>query len=211
MWVHGWWTDLKPWPTDIKDAPAWTRGNGYAQFTQSTVSDDGLHFTVEPAITKLSYLRAFRLDGYYYALARLGQLARSRDPLASFEVGPNPFRDGPYAGRVRHVALLRRGRSLLVFFSAIGDAPERILLSTITLGDDWQKWKVSAPTELLRPEAPYECPDLPNVASAPGEIYGPARQLRDPAVYEEDGKVFLFYTVCGEQGIAAAELTFRGT
>jgi hypothetical protein len=98
-----------------------------------------------------------------------------------------------------------------VFFSGIGDAPERILLSTIDLAGDWQTWKASPPVEVLRPHAAYECPDLPNLPSAPGEIDGPAQQMRDPAVFEESGKVFLFYTVCGEQGIAAAEVTLPAT
>ena len=40
-----------------------------------------------------SYLRVFQHDGYFYGLSRLGQLARSKDPLASFEIGPNPFRE----------------------------------------------------------------------------------------------------------------------
>ena len=32
------------------------------------------------------------------------------------------------------------------------------------------------------------------------------RQLRDPALLEDDGRVFLFYAVAGEMGIALAEL-----
>jgi len=207
MWFHGWWTDRQKWPPSAAETQAWARLNGYAQFTQAAVSDSGIRFDVQPAITKVSYLRAFALDGYVYAMARLGQLARSKDPLASFEIGPNAFRESPYAGRVRHVATLLRGRTLFVFFSGIGDAPERILLSTMTLGGDWLTWKATAPVEVLRPEAPYECPDLPVAPSEAGEIYGPARQLRDPAVFEEEGKVFLFYSICGEQGLAAAEIT----
>jgi hypothetical protein len=206
MWFHGWWTDRQPWPSNVAEAPAWARRNGYAQFTQSAVSRDGLHFEVQPPITRVSYLRAFRVGGYTYAMARLGLLARSRDPLASFETGPNPFAGGPYAGRVRHVALLVRGQTLFVWFTGIGDAPERILLSTIDLAGDWRTWKASPPVDVLRPATSYECPGLPNVPSAPGEIFGPAQQMRDPAVFEEGGKTFLFYTVCGEQGIAAAEV-----
>jgi hypothetical protein len=207
MWFHGWWTDGQRWPPSVAETQAWARRNGYAQFTQAAVSTDGVHFDVQPAITKASYVRTFRLDGYVYAMARLGQLARSKDPLAGFEIGPNAFGDGPYAGRVRHVATLLRGRTLFVFFTGIGDAPERILLSTLTLRGDWITWKASAPVEVLRPETAYECTNLPIAPSAPGEIEGPARQLRDPAVFDEDGKVFLFYSICGEQGLAAAELT----
>jgi hypothetical protein len=209
MWTHGWWTDNQRWPLGAAEARTWAREHGYGQFTQSSESADGLHFTLHPAITVVSYLRVFPLDGYLYGMARLGQLLRSKDPLASFEVGPNPFAGGPYADRVRHVAMLRRGRTLFVFLTGIGDAPERVLVSTIDLAGDWKSWTASAPVELLRPEAPYECPSLPNVASAAGEIEGPARQLRDPAVFEEAGRTYLFYSICGEQGLAAAELTFR--
>jgi hypothetical protein len=35
------------------------------------------------------------------------------------------------------------------------------------------------------------------------------RQVRDPFVFEEGGKLFLFYSICGESGIAAAEVTLR--
>ena len=211
LWTHGWWTNGQRWPLALADARAWARDNGYGQFTQSSESEDGLHFSLRPAITKVSYLRVFPHDGYLYGMARLGQLLRSKDPLGTFEIGPNPFTGGPYADRVRHVATLLRGRTLFVFFTGIGDAPERVLLSTIDLAGDWKGWKASAPTELLRPEAPYECADLPNVPSAAGEIEGPARQLRDPAVFEDKelDTTYLFYSICGEQGLAAARLTFR--
>ena len=209
LWTHGWWTNGERWPLGIVEARAWARQKGYGQFTQSSVSTDGLRFAVHEPITKVSYLRVFPLDGYLYGMARLGQLLRSRDPLAAFEIGPNPFVGGPYADRVRHVATLLRGRTLYVFFTGIGDAPERVLLSTINLSGDWKTWKATAPVQLLRPSAPYECPGLPNVPSAAGEIEGRAQQLRDPAIFEEAGKTYLFYSICGEQGLAAAELTFR--
>ena len=207
MWFHGWWTNGQRWPLAPAEARGWARQHQYGQFTQSAESTDGLHFTVRPAITRVSYLRVFPFDGYVYALARLGQLLRSRDPLAAFEIGSNPFKDGPYADRVRHVAVLRRDRRLFVFFSGIGDAPERILLSTIDLSGNWRDWKASVPVEVLRPQATYECPDLPAAPSAPGEIEGRAQQLRDPGVFEEAGKMYLFYSICGEQGLAAAEVT----
>src|SRR5207247_3893 len=100
---------------------AWAREHGYGQFTQSAESSDGIHFEVRPAISRTSYLRVFPHAGYFYGLGRLGLLLRSKDPFASFEVGANPFRDGPYANRVRHVAVLQRGGTLYVFFTGIGD------------------------------------------------------------------------------------------
>ena len=42
--------------------------------------------------------------------------------------------------------------------------------------------------------------------TARGWIAGPARQLRDPAIFEEDGQTYLLYAVAGEQGLAIARL-----
>jgi hypothetical protein len=208
LWFHGLWTEGQRWPAPLPEARAWLKAHGYAQYTQAAISSDGIHFTPQPAITRDPYLRVFQHGGEFYGIARLGDLLHAKDPLSSFEVGPDPFRDGPYGGhRVRHVALLPRGNKLDVFLSVIGTAPESILHTTIALDGDWRQWKASTYDTVLRPEAAYECPQLPVTASEIGEIYGPARQLRDPALYTENGKVFLFYTICGEQGIAAAEIS----
>jgi hypothetical protein len=209
MWFHGMWTEGRKWPTGLKEASNWLRQNGYAQFTQTAESSDGLHFRALAPITKQIYLRVFPVDDNFYAMSRLGQLLRAGSPLVSFETGPNPFRDGPYSGRVRHVALLPIADSVSVFFSAIGDAPEKILHTTIPLEGDWSQWRTSGFDTVLEPQTPYECPDLPVAPSEVGEIHGPARQLRDPALYQEAGKIYLFYTICGEQGIAGAEVSFR--
>jgi hypothetical protein len=206
LWAHGWWTNGERWPNDPVKARAWATEKGYGQFTQVAESSDGLRFEVRPALTRSSYLRVFRHDGYFYGLSRLGQLSRTRDPLASFDNGPNPFRDTAYAGRVRHVALAPRGGRLFVFFTAIGDAPERVLASTIDLTSDWTTWRAAPAVEVLQPETNYECADLPVVPSGPGDVDTPVRQMRDPFVFEEQGQAFLFYSTCGEQGIAAATL-----
>ena len=209
MWVHGWWTNGERWPGNLADARAWATRMGYGQFTQAAESTDGVHFQVRPSITKQSYLRVFEYGGYFYGLSRLGQLARSRDPVGSFELGLNPFRDGPYAARVRHVGLVRRGSRLHVFFTAIGDAPERVLMSTIELTPDWKDWRAKPAVEVLQPERRYECADLVSAPSERGDVEGRVRQIRDPFVFEAQGEAFLFYSVCGEQGIAAARIAIR--
>jgi hypothetical protein len=207
MWFHGWWTNGQRWPIEsVAAARGWARQNGFGQFTQMAESRDGIHFEIRPPITKESYLRVFREGDSLFALARLGVLLRSAGPASAFETGANPFRDGPYAGRVRHVALARRGQELFVFFSAIGDAPEHILVSTIGLAGNWQNWKASTPMDVLEPQTSYECPNLPVAPSEAGDVEGRVRQMRDPAIFEESGRTWLFYTICGEQGIAAAEL-----
>jgi hypothetical protein len=60
---------------------------------------------------------------------------------------------------------------------------------------------------VLRPERDYECAGLPDAPSDAGDVKGPVRQLRDPFVFEDGGRTYLFYSFCGEQGVAAAELT----
>jgi hypothetical protein len=206
MWFHGWWTDGERWPRDPAKARAWAMQMGYGQFSQAAESTDGIHFEVRPSITRQSYLRIFRHAGFFYAVSRLGQLARVKDPSDSFEIGPNPFRGSHHSGRVRHVALALRGNQLRVFFTAIGDAPERILMSSIDLTPDWRAWRATPAVEVLQPEASYECADLPVAPSEPGDVEKPVRQIRDPFVFEEQGRSLLFYATCGEQGIAAAEL-----
>jgi hypothetical protein len=208
LWAHGWWTEGTRWPVGEAAARQWANRNGYGQYTQAALSRDGLRFEVQPAITRTSYLRVFPHEGWFYGMARLGLLLRSRDPLSAFEPGANPFGETEYRGRIRHVAVHRRGAALYVFFTAIGDAPERVMVSTIELFGDWNSWKASPAVTVLEPAASYECPELPNTPSTAGDIKGPARQLRDPFVFEDGGRTLLFYSICGEQGIAAAGLTF---
>ena len=227
MWFHGWWTDGKPWPQPEPGETSWDAmvRKGYDQFTQAAESSDGIHFEAREAITRESYLRVFQYGGYFYGMTSEGALGRSRDPLARFEFGrptvlafkgnvslarrleTNPFRE--YSGRVREVALLLRGGRLYVFFTAAGDAPESVLLSTIDLSPDWTSWRATSPVTVLQPETSYECADLPVERSQWGMVETRVRQIHDPFVFEERGKTFLFYTICGEQGIAGAEITLR--
>jgi hypothetical protein len=208
LWAHGWYTNGEHWPTEPKAAQQWANEKGYGQFTQGAVSPDGLRFTAQPAITKESYIRVFQRGGELLGMSRLGVLIRAPNPLASFTVGPNAFRDTRYgSNRVRHVALLPRGDRLLVFFTAIGDAPERMFMSTIDMTKPWTDWRVGAPVDVIQPDMDYECGNLPPTPSAVGDIFEPARQIRDPHVLEDDGRTYLFYVTCGEQGVAGAEIT----
>ena len=170
-------------------------------------SPDGLHFKANADVLGDSYFRVFQWRGDYYALARLGVLYRSHDGRTDFEPAPNPFQSGSEASRVRHLAVKLDGSVLSVFYSRIGDAPEGILLSTIQLDKaDWKQWRASPPVTILKPEKEFEGANEPVAPSKEGAIYGPVRQLRDPAVYREGGKDFLLYSVAGESGIGLAEL-----
>ena len=93
----------------------------------------------------------------------------------------------------------------------MGDIPERILLSTVDLSDDWMSWEATDAVEVLRPEKSWEGADAPLEASVRSTAYGVVNQLRDPAIYmdAQDGRVFLLYAVGGESGIAIAEVHFE--
>ena len=88
----------------------------------------------------------------------------------------------------------------------VGDAPEHIKLSTLDLAGDWMQWQTSDWSEVLRPEYDWEGASAPVEASVRSTAYGRVNQLRDPAIYQEDGEIYLLYTVGGEAGIAIAKV-----
>jgi hypothetical protein len=176
------------------------------QVERVAVSKDGLHFVAYEEVLGVSYWRTFEWDGYLYALAMPGKLYRSRSGLTGFEEGPTLFTPA-----MRHAAVRIWGDVLQVFYTNAGDCPERILLSTIQLTADWTTWTCSEPVTVLEPETSYEGADLPLVPSQRGPVDEPVRQLRDPCIYEENGRTYLLYSVAGERGIAIAELEFSGS
>jgi hypothetical protein len=171
------------------------------QVTRVAMSTDGISFTARPEILGRSYLRVFQHGGMTYGMAMPGVFYRSRDGLSGFETGPLLFNRN-----MRHAALLKRGDTLLVFWTQVGDIPESVLLSRIDLSGDWRSWKDELVATVLKPERPWEGADAPLVPSIRSTAYGHVNQLRDPAIYEEDGRVFLLYAVAGESGIAIAEV-----
>ncbi|MFT7471941.1 MAG: hypothetical protein ACI8XU_001837 [Kiritimatiellia bacterium] len=173
------------------------------QFTRAVVSQDGINFEGREEDLGRPYFRVIETGDFFYAMSMPGYLYRSSDGLSDFEAGPQIFnRD------MRHSALLIRDDLLYVFFTQAGQEPERILLSTIELSNDWQEWTASEPVEVLRPEVDYEGANLPLEPSRRGYIDVPVHQLRDPAIYSEGDKTYLLYSVAGESGIAVAEIEF---
>lgn len=180
-----------------------------AQHTRVASSTDGITFRAEPELHGPSYFRAFRHGGWWYALAMPGRLFRSADGRRDFEEGPRLF--GP---DMRHsaVRVIDRhpetdGPVLEVFWTRVGDVPERVLRSEIDLRGEWTGWRERGePIEILRPERSWEGADEPLVPSVRGAIHEPVNQLRDPCVFVDAGRLLLFYAVAGESGIGVAEL-----
>ncbi len=172
------------------------------QMTRVALSRDGLAFEVRPELLGPAYFRVFRHGGWHYALAHPNLVLRSRDGLGAFEAGP-----APHDPATRHMAALVRGDLLHVFWTRIGDAPERILHATLALAGDWRDWRLCEPREILRPELPWEGADLAPEASKPGAVEGRVNALRDPGVFEDGGRTYLLYAGAGESAIGLAELS----
>lgn len=171
------------------------------QVSRVAISEDGIHFVAQPEVIGRSYMRIFQHDGMTYALTMPGVLSRSTDGLTRFETGPTLFNPN-----MRHAAVMKRDDTLLVFWTQVGDAPERILLSRISLAGDWTSWREGSPIEVMRPERAWEGAEAPLIPSIRSTAYGLVNQLRDPAIYEENGETFLLYAVGGESGIAIARV-----
>ncbi len=183
-------------------------GDGSSQRTFVATSSDGLTFSSSDKVLGLPYFRVFRFDGAYYAIGKrggeAGVLFRSDDGLGVFEEGPDLI------PRMRHAALHRDGDRLIVFYSRIGDTPERLLLSVVQLEGHWTEWVAGPAEEVLRPEEPYEGAELPILTSVIGAAEGPLHELRDPGLLIEEHAQYLYYSVAGEQGIAMARFSDTG-
>ncbi|MFC2080448.1 hypothetical protein ACFLRQ_03130, partial [Bacteroidota bacterium] len=111
--------------------------------------------------------------------------------------------------QIRHVGVHVEEDTLYVFYSRIGDAPERIMLSSIRLDnrtfEDWDP--TYPPMEILQPEYEWEGYLLPNLPSDGGSSKEKVNQLRDPDVFQDiDSSLYLLYTGAGEFGIGLATL-----
>ena len=128
------------------------------------------------------------------------------DVVASVEV------DGVVSGDAALAAMpsTRRIGSKAFFAEGLSESSGQwdILLSTIVLTDDWNNWQESPEVEVLRAEFDWEGADAPIEPSVRSTAYGHVNQLRDPALFVEDGAVYLLYAVAGESGIAIASVTF---
>jgi hypothetical protein len=173
-----------------------------AQFSRVAVSTDGIDFVVQPAVIPSNYVRAFTHGGRHYLLAMPGVLYRTPNGLDDFE----PRDQILFEPEMRHAGLWVRGDTLFVFWSRVGDAPERILVSSVDLSPmDWDDWRATEPVEILRAELLWEGSQLEALPSLRGELGLAANELRDPDIFTDaDGASFLVYVGAGEQGIGLA-------
>ena len=170
------------------------------QLTRLAHSATGVDFVVDPTPLAGVYLRSFRHAGVEYALTMPGRVHR-RSGRAALEAGPDLL-----PAQARHSAIRVRGDRLQIFWTRVGDAPERILVSEVDASTPWLEWTAGPAAEVLRPEREWEGAALPLVPSVRSLAPGPVNEVRDPAIFEEDGHAYLLYAVAGESGLGIAEL-----
>jgi hypothetical protein len=175
------------------------------QLTWVALSDDGLTFTTLPQQLGRPYFRTFIYKDRYYAWSkdyfRGGMMQRGdAEGLSEFEYG------NACINLARHTAVWVRGDSLYLFYTRIYDTPETIYVTKIDLSKPWEQWHCPLGVKLMTPEMDWEGADLPISTSFPGASNRRVHELRDPAIYEENGKLYMAYSYAGETGIAIVEL-----
>ncbi|MCH2420224.1 MAG: hypothetical protein MK181_10480 [Acidimicrobiales bacterium] len=191
--------------------PSWNRYPTMDQHTLAATSDDGLRFRPIKLLAAISpsYPRGFRWDGHWYGLSMPSGLCRSVDGLSGFEAGPSLFQDD----EIRHAGVVVVDHELLVWFTRAGDAPERILRTTVDLRGDWSTWSAGPVEEILRPVESWEGAALPVEPTPRGPSFQPQHGLRDPFVIdlstddhpEAEGR-WLFYAAAGEFSLGVTRL-----
>jgi hypothetical protein len=178
----------------------------WKQTTYMATSTDGLSFHSGDTPIGPPYLRAFRTGEQWWAIAKIrggpgGVLLRADSP-------DGPFAEGPvFLPGMRHGTALPTGSGVEIVFSRIGDAPERLLRTSIDVVRMWDEPYQTEITDLLRPEREYEGGHLPVSDSQVGEATGPVNALRDPYLFlDETGETYLFYSIAGENGVAMATI-----
>lgn len=173
------------------------------QLTRVATSADGVAFSAQPQRLTPSYLRMFWHRGQCYGMTMPGQFWRSPNGFDDFEKGPRLFeRD------MRHSGLWVDGDTLHVLWTRVGDAPESILHTAVDLTGDFMQWAQGDETLVMSPELEWEGSQLRLEPSRRSTAPGRVRQLRDPAVFREEGRIYVLYAGAGESAIGVAELEF---
>jgi hypothetical protein len=174
------------------------------QATWVAESEDGLRFICSKERLGEPYWRRFSWNGRYFAIVMSGRLYASDHPTSGYSPGPNLALPG-----MRHPAVWVDSGRLHLFFSRVGDAPERIVATTVELLDDWNAWRPTKEQTVLFPKEEYEGVGERVAPSTYGAVHTLVRQLRDPFVFEDQGERYLLYAVGGERGIAIARLRVK--
>ena len=185
--------------------------NGWNQKTFVARSKDGINFVAGEIPIADFYFRTVRHKDQWIAMSKGGVMYIS-DSLdgnyrtLSKRIFEMRHPQGNAPGDLRHVALNVSDEKLHVYYSQIGDAPERIYRSSIRLGGVAGSWFAEDKELVIKPGAAWEGANLPLLPSRAGAARGPENALRDPAIFLWDNRTFLLYSAAGESSIGIAEI-----
>jgi hypothetical protein len=108
--------------------------------------------------------------------------------------------------RHRHASVLLDGSTIVIYYTRVRDAPERIYRATIDASQPWGKWALANEQCVRRPELSWEGAQFPVEFSNLGPANS-VNQLRDPFIYDDGTDRALFYSYAGESGIAMVPIS----
>jgi hypothetical protein len=173
------------------------------QKTFLATSDDGVTFTNDSDTPLCEfYLRIFEYKGHKYGIAKKGNECSI---VYDVDDGFTPVFE--FLPSSRHCATYVKGDTLYVLYTNIGDAPEHIRVCKVALADEVTDWQVTGDSQLVSPTFRYEGAALPNITSMAGSAHGkfgntPIKEIRDPYLFEDGGKLYVYYAILGEKGIS---------
>ena len=161
-------------------------------------------------------------DGYFYAVAKTQEDSVGSSVLCRSQSLLGPFEKGPILGKgLRHCDIQIYQTQLLVFFTLIGDSPEKIVLGTIdtNISSDWLDWVLLPGPTLISAEHAYEHGNVDHEPSQSGSSKCDVKaQLRDPRFLPDMRTQgpnivsgLLFYSVQGERALAVARISLNMT
>ena len=171
------------------------------QSTRVALSADGINFKSTSKVIGSPYFRQFKYKDTYYGMAMPGLIYKNTGDIDEYTKVTSLF-----SNKIRHSGLFLTNNTLNVFYTLVGDTPERIYLSTIELSDDVSDWRESSPIEIIRPTLDWEGVNLPLQHSSRSAINIPVNQLRDPYIFKDNEGIYLLYTVKGERGIGICRI-----
>lgn len=188
---------------------------GREQVTFVATSKNGINYKLKH-LNPIApfYFRIFKHKNFYYGLTKGGDLFKSKCKFRKFKFQKNIFNkyEDKYhnkRGSIRHLCLLKREEYLEVFFTKIGDKPERIYRGILKLLYNQKNWKITNIEEILRPTKVYEGSKIKLEKSEPGPSKKIENAVRDPYILNDNNKTYLFYSIKGEKGIALAKINYE--
>ena len=159
------------------------------QYTFKAITYDGKNWEYEHKVQGYFY---FRLIEKHYAIAKYN----NNGGIWYKKENDKFIEQGILLPRMRHSCY----SSNKLYWSEIGDSPESIYCGDLNLLDFTitNKHIIIKPTELYEIKGDFQ-------PSSNGSAIN-VTQVRDPFVIIDESKTFIFYTVCGEEGIAVAEI-----